>query len=229
MLLDVLAPIAGLFPDRGLRRGRVVVLAGRSAATSLLLAILAGPVAHGAWGGVVGMPHIGLEAAAGFGVTPDRLLLVPQPGPEWPAVVATMLDALDLVAVSPPSPCRPASARRIATRAREHRSVLLIAPPAASRAPGPHQCEPAWPEAADLHLEADAGPWQGIGKGSGVLQSRLVTVRSSGRRSSGVERSVQIWLPAPNGQVALGGEDHVAHRGSAGGQSSKAPASSLAG
>lgn len=258
-MINVLDPLAGLFPEHGIPRGSIVALTGTGAVCSLLLAILAGPVANGAWAGIAGMPQLGLEAAAGFGVPIDRLLLTPYIGGEWPSVVAAMLDGCDLAAVSPPGTIRASLAQRIAARAREHRSVLLLtSTPSTQRAllgtgpgPGPgtgpdtghsprawRHPTPMWPDAVDIHLQVEAGQWHGIDTGAGVLRSRLVTVRSSGRRSSMLERSIRLWLPAPSGQVMLARDGHVAdndtdhvayHVSDAPGHRPQVPAAPLAG
>ncbi len=202
-----------------------MALTGTNAVSSLLFAILARPVAHGAWAGIAGMPQLGLEAAAGFGAPLDHLLLAPYPGDEWLAVVATMLDGCDLVAVSPTSMLRTSLARRIAARARERRSVLLVASPfgagqrpfgAGQRPFGAgHVPAPMWSDAVDIHLRVEAGRWHGIDTGNGALRRRLVTVRSSGRRSSMLERSARLWLPAADGNVMLAGEERSAPRSDA--------------
>ncbi|NBH10575.1 hypothetical protein GTY80_45970, partial [Amycolatopsis sp. SID8362] len=65
--------------------------------TSLLLALLAPATAAGSWAAVVGLPSLGLAAAAEHGADLSRLALVPRPGAEFPAVVAALLDGVDVV------------------------------------------------------------------------------------------------------------------------------------
>src|SRR2546430_11276252 len=77
------------------------------------------------WCAVVGMPTLGLVAAAEFGIALDRLALVPDPGPEWPTVVAALLDGVDVVVAAPPGPVAAPLAGRLAARARQRGSVLL--------------------------------------------------------------------------------------------------------
>ncbi len=43
-------------------------------------------------------------AAAGLGLDAERTLLVPDPGPAWPQVVASLLDGCEIVLVRPPAP-----------------------------------------------------------------------------------------------------------------------------
>jgi hypothetical protein len=98
-LLPVLPPLTSLFPWNGLRRGTTVAVPD---STSLLLALLAGPSQAGSWSAIVGLSSLGAVAAAEMGIALDRLALVPEPGPQWPVVVAALLDSLDLVVVAPP-------------------------------------------------------------------------------------------------------------------------------
>ncbi len=216
-VLQVHPVLAGLFPEGGIRRGSVVVVTGASGSTSLVYALLAHPVEAGSWAALIGVPAVGIESAAGFGIRLDHLVLVPRPGRSWLEVTATLLDALDLVVLCPPgstwpsSPpsltslrsfqgmqgslgtpgrCRPADARRLASRARQSGSVLVV---------GEH-----WPEPPDLRLEVETEGWEGLSAGVGTLVRRRVTIRSSGRRAAARERHATAWLPGPDG--ALRGE-----------------------
>ena len=107
--LPVLPELSGLLPGRGLRRGSTVAVAtGRAApaggGTSLLLALLAAASQSGSWCAVVGVPALGALAAAESGIALDRLALVPNPGPDWPTVVAALIDGVDLVLTAVPGP-----------------------------------------------------------------------------------------------------------------------------
>ena len=198
--LPVGAPLGDLFPDHQLRRGSVLGLTGRGGSVSLLLALVSGAMATGSWAAVVAVPTLGVEAAADLGAPLDHLALVPEPGDRWPEVVGALLDAMDLVAVAPPGRCRPADGRRLAARARERRSVLVVVEPAA---PGPAKPASAWPEPVDLHLEVTSATWDGLDGGDGALRRRHVTVRSSGRRSASRQRAVALWLPAADGRLQV--------------------------
>src|ERR1700761_5039274 len=100
-ILPVLPALAGLLPGGGLARGSVLAVDHPGL---LCLALLAGASAAGAWCGVAGVPSLGVVAAAGMGAEPGRLMLVPEPGPGWPQVVASMLEACEGVVVRPPDP-----------------------------------------------------------------------------------------------------------------------------
>ena len=110
-VLPVLPALRTLLPAGGLPRGSVVA-AGRW--SLLCLALAAGASAAGAWCAVVGLPQLGVAAAAGTGMNPDRMLLIPEPGPNWPQVVASLLDGCELVLLGPPGrlPPRPGGGSR---------------------------------------------------------------------------------------------------------------------
>lgn len=179
-LLPVLDDLAPLFPGQGLRRGTTVAVGGR-AASSLALATLAGPSRAGAWCAVVGLPSLGLVAAAEAGIALDRLVLVagPEAG-EWATITAALLDALDVVLTRPPVRVRTADARRLAARARERGSVLVTTG--------------GW-DGPDVRLTGEAGEWQGLGEGHGHLVCRRVEVVGGGRGAAARERRARVWLP----------------------------------
>src|SRR5437588_5350206 len=108
--LPVLSALAGLLPEGGLRRGSTVAISGT---TSLALALLAGPSQAGSWCAAVGLPSLGLVAAAEVGVALERFPLVARPGGACPAVVATLLEAVDVVLVCLPRTVRQADDRRL--------------------------------------------------------------------------------------------------------------------
>ena len=154
--------------------------------TSLLLALLAEPTAGGSWAAVVGMPDLGVLAAAELGVAVDRLALVRHPGADLPAVVAALLDGMDLV-VAPRARLTDAQARRLSARARHRGAVLLDGG--------------AWP-GADLELHCARSRWDGIGDGAGHLDRREVTVQARGRGAAARPTRATLQLPAPGGGIA---------------------------
>jgi hypothetical protein len=185
-LLPVVPALQSMLPGRGLRRGATVTVS-RSAA--LALALVAGASAAGSWIAAVGLPDLGIVAAAETGIALERLALVPTPGARaWPTVVAAFLDAVDVVLVRAPARLPAAQARRLAARARERGAVLV---PLGT-----------WPEPADLRLAVTASAWHGLGQGHGSLHSRQVEVLATGRGAAARERRVLLWLPAPNGTIA---------------------------
>jgi hypothetical protein len=186
-LLPVVPALQPLLPGRGLRRGSTVAV-GRSAA--LALALVAGASAAGSWVAAVGLPDLGVVAAAEAGIALERLALVPTPGARaWPTVVAAFLDAVDVVLVRSPAGLPAGQARRLAARARERGAVLVPLG--------------AWSEAPDLWLAVATGAWRGLGQGHGRLEARWVEVVVGGRGAAARERRGGLWLPAPDGTVAL--------------------------
>jgi hypothetical protein len=203
-VLPVAAPLRGLLPGGGLRRGATIAVstasgaAGRGAlpvwpagasagATSLLLALLATASQAGSWCAVIGVPTLGATAAAEAGIALDRLALIPNPGPDWATVVGALLDGVDLVVVAAPGPVAPGLAGRLAARARQRGSVLI-----------PYG---AW-QGADVTFEVTGGRWYGLGAGRGRLQCRELTVVARGRGAAVVPRRTHVWLPRPTGLYA---------------------------
>lgn len=184
-LLSVPPTMGDLFPDSGIRKGSTVVIEPAPGGTSLALAF-AGPVtSDGGWAAAVGLPNLGLVAAAELGVRLDRLALVPDPGDQWPVAAAALLDGVDLLLLHPTGRPRPPDARRLAARARERGVVLLIL-----------GCS-TWPEPPDIKLAVARSDWQGLGQGNGQLHARRLEVVSAGRRAAARERRLRLWLPGP--------------------------------
>src|SRR6266540_2971935 len=175
-LLPVPRALEPLLPDRGLRRGGTVAVDGSLA---LALALVAGASAAGSWVVAVGLPDLGVVAAAEAGIA------------AWGAVVAALLDAIDVVLVRPPARLSAAVARRLAARARERRSVLLLV-------------GAGWPIPPDLRLAVTASQWEGLGQGDGRLEARKVEVAAAGRGAAVRERRAKLWLPSPDAQQGAG-------------------------
>lgn len=182
----VAAPLLPLLPGGGLRPGTVVAVRG---STSLLLALLAAATAEGAWAAVIGVPDLGVLAAAEAGVAVHRLALVPAPGPESSPVAAALLDGMGLVALSGAGQLPSGARRSLAARARQRGSVLL---PLGG-----------WP-GADVELDCRTDGWHGAEAGHGRLCSREVMVRATGRGAAAPPRTARLLLPGPGGPVATG-------------------------
>lgn len=183
-VLPTHSAFSSLLPGGGLRPGAAYSL-GRSA--SLLLALMARPSQDGSWCAAVGMPDLGAEAAESFGVDLARLVLVPDPGPRWLAVTATIAEVAPVVAVRPPGRAADGEVARLAARLRDRGTVLLVQGP--------------WPQ-AEAVLEVGDPEWSGVGRGHGYLSERAVTVTSSSRRWPRARRE-RMLLPGPHGEVAL--------------------------
>jgi hypothetical protein len=207
-LLPVLTPLAELLPGGGLRRGSVVAVrsGSMSGATSLALALTAAVSRAGSWCAAVGLPELGLAAAAELGIAHERFALVPDPAEQWPVVTAALIDAVDVVLVRPSRRVWPADARRLRARAKERGAVLVPIECAHSIRPGG-----GWPEGADLRVTVVKSDWQGLGRGHGFLRTRLVDVVASGRGAASREHRTRLWLPGPDGAVAVyDGADRMA-------------------
>lgn len=189
--LPVHPDLARLLPEGGLTTGSTVVVRG---STTLLLALLAEASRAGAWTAIVGHPAAGMAAAADAGLDLDRTVTVPAPGPDAPAVVAALLDGLDVVVLGPRTALLDADRRRLVTRARERGAVLV----AVDAQPGAH-----------VVLDTRAGTWSGLDHGSGWLRRRTLTVRRTGRGAAArpVELEVEVPLRA---DVVVPGREHTA-------------------
>jgi hypothetical protein len=202
-VLPVLPALSGLVSGQAsggaLARGRMVRVDG-VAASSLALALVAGPSAAGSWTAVVGCPDLGLAAAAEAGVALERLALVVEPPPgDWATVVAAFIGAVDVVVVGPSHRVRTGDARRLAARARERGTVLVhlaaAGPRAGAGAGGAGAIE------ADLRLTGVEAHWQGLGHGHGHLQARRLVVEATGRRRAARPHRQELWLPDTHGAV----------------------------
>jgi len=169
--------VAPLLPGGVLRRGSVVSVEG---ATSLVLALIARASQEGSWAAIVGMPHVGVIAAARRGVDLARLALVPHPGVDAAAIAGACLDGMDAVVLGEGVALADADRRRLAARARERGTVILSAGP--------------WP-GAHVVLAVERSAWSGLGAGEGRLRSRTLTVARSGRHLGRTDR-VDIPLDA---------------------------------
>lgn len=187
--------LSPLFPWGGLPRGSDVVVKGPGS-WSLAMAMWAAALGDEGWLAIVGLPDLSLVAAGELGVRLDRVLVVDTPGAgQWATVVASLLEAVDIVAVAPTTGVGRRDARRLVARAREQASMLFHLDGGAG-----------WPEAADVVLEASGTPvWDGLGWGHGHLRERTVSVKSGGRRAHAHARAVSIALPGPDGRIADAG------------------------
>jgi hypothetical protein len=179
--LPVSAALRPLLPGAILRRGATVAVTG---STSLLFTLLAEASRAGSWCAAVGLPQLGLVAAAEAGIAVRRLALVPRPGTEWASVVAALLDGVDIVVTAPPGQVPARIAERLAARARQRGGVLVPV----GRWPG-----------ADVTLEAVRGRWHGLGEGQGRLRALEMEVLAYGRGAASRTRRARLRLPGDGG------------------------------
>jgi hypothetical protein len=186
-LLPVLPPLMPLLAAGGLACGSTISVDG---ARSLALALVAGASAAGSWTAVVGTGSVGWSAASDLGIDLARTFVVPDVAlGDWSEVTAALVDAVDVVMVSPQYPIRERDARRLSARARERGTVIVVV-----------DARFGWPLAPDVTLEA-SGRWSGMGEGHGRLRARQVSVVASGRRAAARVRQLDLWLPASDGSV----------------------------
>jgi hypothetical protein len=189
-LLPVLPVLRELLPRGGLARGSVVTVPEFGL---LALALAAGASAAGAWCGIAGVPEAGVLAAAGLGLDADRILLVPDPGPSWAQVVASLLDGCELVLLRRPAQARdgrPHEAQvrtRLEATLRRARGVLLVV----GEWPGAH-----------VRLRVLSQGWTGLGDGHGRLRACCAQVAADGRGEAALTRTRWLWLPAEDGRIA---------------------------
>ena len=167
--LDESAP-AGL--DEVVRRLRVGA-AHSIESRSLALACLGAAMPSGAWGAIVGMPDLGIEAARDLGVPIERVALVPRPGAAWLDVVASLAEAMPVVLAASPGRVSPTDAARIAARLRQASSRLFVIGP--------------WPNAATV-VRSVRAEWQGLADGDGRIAAGSLVVEASAGGASRVAR-----------------------------------------
>ncbi|MFE7487937.1 hypothetical protein [Kitasatospora sp. NPDC057541] len=98
----------------------------------------------------VGLPDLGLAAAAGYGIDLRRLVVVDHPGEHAAEVITALAAACPVVLAAAPVGVAPRALGRLAARLRRTGTVLLT--------PGP------WP-GAQLRLQVTVSRWSGLGDG----------------------------------------------------------------
>ncbi|WP_315770371.1 hypothetical protein [Rhodococcoides kroppenstedtii] len=160
-VLPVPSALSELLPEGGLARGSVVAVSG---AGSLLTGILASVTASGRHAAVIGMPRLGLLAAAEMGAQLHRLALVPDPGSDPVEVAAVLLDGIDLVVLGlGGSAVPPSRARAVVARARAKGATLVVT-------------DGRW-DGAELTLSARVDGYDGPGSGDRRGRGRVRAVR----------------------------------------------------
>ena len=179
----MLPALRELLPRGGLTPGSVVTVAEFGL---LILALAAGASAAGAWCGIAGVPEAGVLAAAALGLDVERTLLVPDPGPAWPQVVASLLDGCELVLARPPARAPAQVRQRLEATLRRGQGMLLVVGD--------------WP-GAQVRLRVLTQGWTGLGHGHGRLRACCAQVMADGRGQAAVARTRWLWLPAEDGGV----------------------------
>lgn len=176
-VIPVREDLARLFPFGGVRKGTVTQVSHQG----LLFACLATAMAEGVWAAAVGASTLGLAAGAEQGVVLERFVVVARPPVEHAtAVVAALVDAVDLVIVGPGLITKTADARRLTARLRERGGVLFSLG--------------AWPEAAELRLNVVGTTWSGADAGHGHLSEWDLEVQVQGRGAASQGRRGTLVL-----------------------------------
>ncbi len=193
-LLPLPDALAALFPDGALRRGSTTLVAGSpgGGTTTLALALLSTVSAAGGWCAAVGVADPGVVAAVELGLDLRRVVFVPRPAGAWADATGELLGAVEAVVVRPPGAARPVAARRLAARARERRTALVVL---VDHAGG-------WPFGPDVSLTVRDAEWEGVGEGHGHLQGRLAAVAAAARHPAASPAVHRLWLPSSDGSVA---------------------------
>lgn len=168
-------PFTAILDGGRLPVGAASVVAGSK---SLLLALLAASQHAGDWLAVVGMPALGLLAAADAGIALDRLIVVPDVAGRGAETVAALLDGMAYVVAGPATGLTAADRRRLTARARERGSGIVATAE--------------WEHAA-LRLHATPR-WSGVDVGAGYLKRCELDVD---RQARGRPERWTLTLPMP--------------------------------
>ena len=200
----VLAPLFGVAPgDPGLVRGHTVVCSG-SAAMSCALAVMAAPTQVGSWAGVVGLPSVGVSAAAELGVVLSRTVFVAGTSSsssstssstfassDMAAVISALVDGVEVLVLSRQVVASVSGGvmRTLHTRLQSRGGVLVLVGDPGS-------------VSADVRLVATTMMWDGVGAGNGHLQRRRVSIELAARRRGRPTRA-DVWLPDHRGGLSM--------------------------
>jgi len=196
--LPVLQVFQDVFPNGGLQRGSIVHVSGAVGATAVALALAAGLTQTGSWVACVGLDRMGWAAAAELGVHLQRVAVIQTPDQSWAAVTAALVDSFDLVLCGAQHVPSAQDARRLAARARERGSVVMLI---SGETLGVAQGARPWPTVADVELRVVQTEWFGIGQGAGRLRQRRLSLDVGGRRGLSRSQRLELWLPDLSGAV----------------------------
>ena len=188
--LPVATPLASLFADGGLVRGRTIACTGDAALTTAL-ALSAAATRAGSWLAVVGVPNLGIAAAIEAGVAIERIVLVqpPRVSREWTTTVAALVEGFDVLIVAAPPTLSVHDARRLQSRILARQSVLIVVDLPALPSLGSASVF-----VSDLDVHADTVSWSGIEHGGSHITQRTVRMRVDGRRCPS-PREETVTLP----------------------------------
>lgn len=153
---------------------------------TLLAGLLAAVTGAGGHAAAVGLPRLGLLAAAEMGARLDRLALIPDAGRDAAEVAAVLLDGMDVVVLDLGGATVPAArARVLAAKARGKKAVLLVT-------------GGSWP-VPDLSLKTRVTGYSGLGAGSGRIRSIGLDIEV--RAEAGAPRRSRLIARSRGGRV----------------------------
>lgn len=176
--------LARILPGGGLQSGGSYAVRN---STTIAMALLAGPSATGAWCSVIGVPDFSVEAAQGFGINLDRLILVPDPGTQWLTVTAALVDVVSIVLTRAPEHLAPTEGARLKARLRQRGAALITLG--------------TWQQ-SDSTLGVAESAWEGLGSGTGHLRARrmkITATQPSGRLRHAYVELTDLQGAAPGG------------------------------
>lgn len=177
--------LGSLLPGGRIRPGTVASAGGDM---PLLLALAAEASTDAVGWAAVGLPQMGALAAEAAGLDLASGMRIDDPGRNWAQVLATVAEAVPVVLVGPLGPVPDRIARRLAAVLRRSGSILLSAG--------------SW-QGAEARLQVISAVWEGVGNGHGLLRGRRVKVAAAGRGAATAPRYAEMWLPGPDGAIAL--------------------------
>lgn len=177
------APLAELLPGGDLPTGAAVTVRDSTS----LMGWLLGATQRDRWIALVGWPELGLVALAEAGVDSERVVVVPDVGGHAAAVLAALLDGVEIVVAGPAAQLTASERRRLLARARQRATTIL--------SPSP------W-EGAALALDVEQTRWSGPDHGAHWLrEAHLGVVRRS--RADGAGTRFDITRHGTTAPTAL--------------------------
>ncbi|MFZ1363188.1 MAG: hypothetical protein WAS05_09730 [Candidatus Nanopelagicales bacterium] len=183
-LIPVTPQLKPLFPRGGLERGVTCSIRADLGAMSLLVNLLAYPLAQEKWVSMVGfsgcVPLAFEEACAGFELSESagslssllrRLVMVPSPVGDAGEVIGAAIESMDIVVInSSVLKLAPRVWSRLAAKLRSSGAALIVLGAAQGR--------------AELECRVVEQRWFGLGRGQGRLRAQELQVRSRTKRDA---------------------------------------------
>jgi hypothetical protein len=158
---------------------------------------MAAPTRAGSWAGVVGLPSVGVAAAAELGVELSRTIFVAdtstssKTSSDMAAILSALIDGVEVLVLSRRVVAAVSDGvmRKLHTRMQSRGSVLVLVGDPGSIS-------------ADVRVNASTVMWEGVGAGNGHLQRRRVNIELDARRRGRPTRA-DVWLPDQHGGLSV--------------------------